>query len=340
MTTVLLLLLLACSHTPRVALEPVVITGSPELLDVVGLSNAEIITLATERRLRGDTEGALARLAVVIEQRPPPPEQADALYQLGLCHEREERFEQALAAYDRLVLSWPDSEVAQDGWFRRALCLEYLDRHREARRSLGHIDTAGGLDLHDRLTLDLQRGISLMRTGRVRAGAKLLESAEAAADGTDMATYLRGKARIARARALLDAAERLDLRGSQRSQERALEQRAAHIAAAEQQVAAAAYLGEPEWILEGLLVLGDAYLHLHEAMLESRPPRSLSEEGVALYREQVAERAAILQVKAWNHYDAGIAKAAEWRYVGRPLPQLVAARDAVGLEAEPPVPRP
>ncbi len=332
MTALVLAALLACAHRPApVTLEPVVITGSAQLLDVVGLTNPEIIDAAVERRLRGDTAGAIARLQIVIEQQPPAPEQALALYQLGLCHERDERFDEALAAYDRLVQTWPASVVSQDGWFRRALCLEYLDRHREARRSLERVETTRGLDLHDRLTLDLQRGISMVRSGRLRAGLRLLDSASAAAEGTELVPYLRGKAHVTRARVLLDAAASLELSGSQRRQERALEQRAAYLADAEQQIAAAAYMGEPEWILEGLLLLGQAYLELHAAMLASSPPRKLSDEATAVYREEVAQRSQILQVKAWNHFDTGVSKAGEWGYVGRPLAQLVAARDAIDL---------
>jgi tetratricopeptide (TPR) repeat protein len=331
MTSLVFLALLACAHVPQTPHEPVVITGSATLNDVSGLTNREIIERAIERRHRGDTQGAIARLRLVLDQSPPAPEQPDALYQLGLCHERDERFEEALAAYERLVTEWPEASVSKDGWFRRALCLEYLDRHREARRSLARVEAAEGFDLHDRLTLDLQRGISLVRSGRLRKGLALMDDALAAAEGSDMVTYLRAKAHITRARVLLEEATALDMTGSQRRQERALTQRAALLAAAEQQVAAAAYLQEPEWILEGLLLLGRGYQALYDDLLASAPPRGLGEDGVRLYREEVAERSHVLLVKAWNHYDTGVAKAGEWRYVGRPLPALIAARDAIDL---------
>ncbi len=336
MTLLVLALFLACAHRPApVALEPVVITGSAQLVDVMGLTNAQIIEVAIDRRLRGDTDGAIARLQLVIDQQPPVTEQAQALYQLGLCHERAERFANALAAYDQLVDSWPDAAVAQDGWFRRSLCLEYLDRHREARKSLARVETADGLNLHDRLTLDLQRGITLVRSGKTRAGLRLIDSATTAAEGTELVTYLRGKAHIAQARVLLDAADELTMRGSQRKQQKALERRAGYLAAAEQQVAAAAYLGEPEWILEGLLLLGQGYQSLYEDLMASAPPRKLSTEAQVIYLEEVAGRSQVLLVKAWNHYDAGVSKAGEWRYEGRPLPDLVAARDAVDLGSLP-----
>jgi len=336
MTLLVFVLFLACAHRPApVSLEPVVITGSAQLVDVMGSTYTEIIEVAIDRRLRGDTEGAIARLQLIIQQHPPVVEQAQALYQLGLCHERSERFSEALAAYDQLVDTWPDSAVAQDGWFRRALCLEYLDRHREARRSLVRVQTADGLNLHDRLTLDLQRGITLVRSGKIRAGLRLIDNATAAAEGTELVTYLRGKAHVTRARVLLDAADEQAMQGSQRKQQRALEQRASYLAAAEQQVAAAAYLGEPEWILEGLLLLGQGYQSLYEELMASAPPRQLSPEAQTIYLEEVAGRSQVLLIKAWNHYDAGISKAGEWRYEGRPLPDLVAARDAIDLGSLP-----
>lgn len=332
MTFLVLLLTVACGHhRPALSLEPIVITASPALVDVSGLSNTEIVAEAAERRLRGDTDGAIARLNLVIEQQPPPPELPDALYQLGLCHERAERFELALEFYERLVTRHPDASASQDGWFRRALCLEYLGRHRQARRALARVATTNGLDLHDRLTLDLQRGISLVRSGRTRAGLRLMDAALAAADGSDQVTYLRAKSHVTRARIWLEAAERHDLDLRAGRQAAVLELRASHIAAAEKEVAAAAYLGEPEWILEGLLLLGDAYASLHRDLLTSRVPKALDAEGALVYREKVEEQARVLIVKAWNHYDTGVAKAGEWRFVGRPLPQLVSARDAIDL---------
>ncbi len=332
MTFFVLLLTAACFHHPPVyALEPVVITASPEMVDVSGLTNSEIIDEAAERRLRGDTQGAIVRLELVLEQRPPPPELPDALYQFALCHEREDRFEQALSVYDRLVKEHPDALVTQDGWFRKGLCLDYLGRHREARRALSRVRTTQGLNLHDRLTLDLQRGISLVRGGRIRAGLALMDGALSAVEGSDQVTYLRAKAHVTRARVWLDSSADRDLDVPERKQLAVLEQRAEHLAAAEREVAAAAYLGEPEWILEGLLLLGDGYRDLHRDILDSRVPRDLDEESVAIYHAKVQERARVLIVKAWNHYDTGISKAGEWRYVGRPLPQLITAREAIDL---------
>ncbi len=332
MFNLLLFLSLACAHRPAtMTFDPVVITPAPQLADVSGLSNSEIIAEAAERRLRGDTAGARARLVLVISQTPAAEELPDALYQLGLCWERDESFEQALAAYDRLVGELPDAPAAQDGWFRRALCLEYMGKHREALQSLARVSTTQGLDLRDRITLDLQRGVSHLRAGRTRSGLRLIEQALVATEDSDLVPYLRAKAHTSRAELWLAEADRLQFTGSERRQVRVLEQRAAWLLQAEQEVAAAAWLAEPEWILTGLLRLGQGYQSLCDALVASRPPRDLSEEATAIYLDKLQERATLLQVKAWNHYDAGICKAEEWGYTGRPLPALIQARDAIDL---------
>jgi hypothetical protein len=155
---------------------------------------------------------------------------------------------------------------------------------------------------------------------------------------------------VARAREWTSEARDLALDGGQARQARRLEERAALLHRAEQEVAAAAYLKEPEWALEGLLVLGQGYEDLYDALLASPPPRGLDEEGRLRYREAVRDRARVLLAKAWKHYDEGVNVAARVGWVGRPLPDLEAARDAIDLsvvaapepapEAVPPAPEP
>ena len=62
--------------------------------------------------------------------------------------------------------------------------------------------------------------------------------------------------------------------------------------AAEQQVIAIARLGEPEYALAGLVMLGDAYIMLHDDMLAAPVPRRLSDEEEVLYRAELEGRVA------------------------------------------------
>ncbi|MBN1335457.1 MAG: tetratricopeptide repeat protein [Deltaproteobacteria bacterium] len=332
----LLAALLACAHVRVPDVDPVRLVA-PLLGSVPAypahVPDAALVEDAAARRLRGDLEGARGVLAFVLARETPSPAEAEALYQLGLCYEAEEETEVALAVYDRLVRTFPDAPVSQDGWFRRALCLESLGAHRQAVRSLERIRTSQGLDRHDRYTLDLQRGISLVRSGRRNKGLRLLDDALAATSDTEEVTYLRAKAYLTRARVWAEAAARIRFTGPDRRQARRLEERATYLRHAEAEVTAATALKEPEWILEGLLLLGRAYEDLRSDLLQASPPRGFSEEGVARWQAELETRTRILGTKAWRHYDEGVALAGRLGWVGRPLAELRAARAAIRLEA-------
>ena len=320
-------------HHPELAMPALLITGEQAPADISGRSAAEILELAVTRRVQGDIAGARLRLQTLLRLFPDSAEVPAARYQLALCFEREEAFRQAEEQYTILVRAHPDSPEALDAWFRRALCLEYLGDHREALRSLSHISNQDLPREEDLLILDLQRGISRVRAGRVRSGLRLMDAALNASQDESKG-YLKAKAHVTRARLLLQDAQRLHLRGGQKRSARQLETRARLIQRAEQEVATATTYREPEWILEGLLILGQAYLSLHEDLLASRPPRRLSKEARIVYEREIAQRAQVLQTKAWRHFDEGISLAGRLFYQGRPLPALIAARDGIQLSPQ------
>lgn len=334
------LLLLGCHpRPPEVHLEPVLVTGSPALETFSGKTANQILAAAIDRRRKGDLEGARIRLELLLKRFPDAEARPMARYQLGLCYEREEAFNQALEQYTLLVEHFPKARPARDAWFRRALCLEYLGRHREALRSMRHI-REGDLSDRDRWMLDVQRGISKVRAGRHRRGLRMLDAALDRAEEVDAPSYLRAKAHVVRAELLLGvAARRYDLQARREKRiVNELQERAELVLRAEREIAAATRLEEPEWILEGLLLLGNDYLHFQEALVSSPTPRRLEDEAARTYRQLLEERAQVLLLKAWRHYDEGIALAGRLQYTGRPVPALRQARDALKLE-EIPVPQ-
>lgn len=330
------LLLLSLLLTARSSIaEPDVQGPAPgqEALDFQkeNLSPELILDQAIERREQGDLDGAEARL-LYLETLGDSSIVPGVLYQSGILHEHREDFVRALSYYDLLVGGHPRDPVARDGWFRRALCLEYLGRHREARKSLDQIPTEDGLDYNDRLTLDLQRGILLVRQGRLHKGLSLLDTTLKATENAPQGQYLRAKGYVTRAEAWVQASNRLTLNGSQRRSVRHLKARAELLSRAQAEVAAALVLQVPEWALEGLLTLGAGYEQLAVDLVAIPPPRNLSEEQQVYYHQELERKAQILRTKAWSHYDAGLTVAAQLQYRGRPLPAIKAAKEALKLE--------
>ena len=316
---------------PQIEMAPITVQASSDGLGVDGLTAEEILLKANELSDRGDLKTSFSLLQFVLTHFESSESQASALYALGKLELRRgqterERFHAALAAFDTLVRRYPEAPESLDGLFKRALCYEELGEHRKALRSLNRIWKAEGFDVHDRYTLDLQTGITKVRMGRERAGLQLIERGLAATANTDLLPWLRAKAHTTKARVLLSAASTLPLTGREKRVVRNLQERARLIQMAEKEVTLATRLKEPDWILEGLYLLGQSFEALGEAVANSPAPSKLSPEAKAYYQEQVQLQGQRFQAKAWHHYDEGIALALRVGYRGYRVQALRNAR--------------
>jgi tetratricopeptide (TPR) repeat protein len=253
-------------------------------------------------------------------------------YQSGVLLEITEQWAKAVLAYERVEAGWPDTPSAVDAQFRRAYCLEETGEHKASIRVVRSLQRRGRWSPADEASMSLQRGIAETRSGRVRRGIRRILKA---LDSVQMdRTWIQAKARLALVRAQTDAAATIKLKGNRKAARR-LTRRSALIASAEKQ--AMFNLGEPEFALEGLLLLGDSYLALYEDMLQYPPPRSVPKDQREAYREAVGERAQVLWAKAHARYDEGVRVAARTQWVGSVTQRLVMARDRTA-PADPVVP--
>lgn len=247
-------------------------------------------------------------------------------YQSGVLAEVREDWSGAIAAYAAVAEGWPDSATAHDARFRRAYCLEELGEHRAATKAVKKLQREGRWSEDDERTMALQRGITELRSGKTRRGVRrILKALES---GQDDRTWIRAKARLALVRAQLGKAASMRLKGDKRAAKR-LRKRSALISASEKQAIVMFNLGEPEFALEGLLLLGDGYMELYDEMLNYPPPRSVDDPET--YRELVMEKASILLTKAHARYDEGVRVAARTQWVGSVTDRLKAKRDTLAV---------
>jgi tetratricopeptide (TPR) repeat protein len=252
-------------------------------------------------------------------------------YQLGVLHEVQERWEDAITVYSSVASKWPKSATASDARFRRAYCLEELGRHKEAIVAVKALQSDGRWSDADERTMQLQRGITEIRAGKTRKGIRrVLRHLDS---GTDSRTWIRAKARLALVRAQTEAAAEIVLKGDKKAARR-LKKRAKLIAASEKQAIVMFNLGEPEFALEGLMMLGDAYMRLYNDMLSYPPPRSISAADQASYRTAVQQKALILKTKAHARYDEGVRVAARTQWVGSVTQRLKDKRMATADPAQ------
>lgn len=296
---------------------------------------------AVERRKLGDYEGAEARLRYLAARQDGPSIELA----LGITLELEERYADALGCYDAVLAKWPNAPEATNAAFRRALVLGDLGRHAESlaqvrallRRGEGgsrRTSPRKSWTERDRQTLELVRGVEELDSGHVRRGLRRIHRTLVALQGTDAIPWIRARARAAVVHHLLDEAASIPLVGNKRAA-RNLKRRAALMSQAEDQVIAIARLKQVEYALLGVEQLGDAYMRLHDDMLAAPPPHRLTDEQVAIYRQEVASKAKILQAKAWRFYDEGVSLALRSGWQGHLAHDLKARRDAIDPLAPP-----
>lgn len=323
-----LLALLACAARAPVALYPLAEHQPPP--DLVGVFASQspdaLFEDAYTRLINDDLEGAEQRLVYLAGLPDGPPE---ALYHLGVVYELRGELETAISAYDLLLTQAPPEALTPNVHFRRGLCLEELGRFDEALRAFAKVPTSGGLSLNDRVTYDVARGVAMLRSGKEAKGIELLTAALSTTRRDPELAWILGKGWYTLARHDLDQAAALSLDAPERRVKKNLEARAGLLIDAEAKLVHVVEQHEPEWILRGLLDLGDAYVTLREDMLASPPPAGLSAEQAALYIAEVDKRTQVLIAKAFNAYDQGLIVAGTLGYDGALTETLRARREAL-----------
>jgi tetratricopeptide (TPR) repeat protein len=272
--------------------------SAPPLFDV-----DRTIDEAIDLRRNGDVAGSATLLAGIVDL-VPPERRGWYLYQRGIAEELRWHFAEARAFYEQAIAAGGDP--VPDARFRLALVLEDLGDPQGALAQMQILARERGFDEDDQLTVALQTGISEVDTGHRRSGVRTIESALAALEGTESHTWLRAKARYALAQALLAEADALALHGSQRKVVRRLKARVARITAAESQITALVYLKEPEWIVASMILLGDAWRALADALETAPPPASLTPEQVVIYQQNLDVYAENARTKAFHYWDQGV----------------------------------
>lgn len=293
------------------------------MITFLSLAFAGPIEDAIEVRQSGDLAGA-RNLLVALEPLVTEQERGWYFYQRGICEELDGHPDLAEGLYRQAI---DEGGVGLDARFRLSLVLEEQGRGREALAEIAGLDRIRGLDEDDEITIALLRGIAEVESGRIRMGVSRIERALARID--EGHGYMQAKARFALVQVILSEARKLSLDGPERRVVRRLKRRAVAIKDAEAQVVALTALGEPEWILAGLLALGDGYAALADAVAATPPPRKLTPEAAAIYRVEVGKKAENARTRAWHVWDQGVSLALRLEYESPRVAVLRARRDSV-----------
>lgn len=265
----------------------------------------ELLAEARRRAVVGDFEGTQIVAKQALEQ--PGPHDAEARYLLALGLEYGGRPEEALALYDVLLSAFTDPGRLADVRFRRAETLARLGRHEAA---LAQLDELGGAERTpgDRIKIDILRGLSELESSDRKIeeiGFERIQAALATAAPID-APWHQAQARARLAELAVNEAETIAFRGSRKRKARLMDDRAALVTLAADQIVPMIALEAPQWLLPTFLAAGRAHEDFGVAMLAESKVRGLNEAQRALYDQRVRERVEQVWVRASQYYDRGL----------------------------------
>lgn len=285
------------------------------------------------RRIRlADYEGARLLLDDAAGREDADIE--EILYLRGVSWELDRDYTSALGHYNDGLQRYPTGARAEDFAFRRAEVIGGLGRPDDALGLLEPFTSSLAQRGHaDQVKIRLVEAIWLAESGKQKIGLKrIAETLEEA--GADEVTFYQAKARATVVSIWAAQASALSLDVRERKQVKRLTKRGETLIAIEKQVTTIALLKEPEWVLAGLLTLGQSYEAVGTDLISVSPPRKLDPEVHALYRQAVAERGEVILVKALNHYQKGIDLALRLGWKSRRIGELEQARDSVADQIE------
>jgi hypothetical protein len=214
--------------------------------------------------------------------------------------------ERALGMYRAILDADPSGDLAPHMHMRIAECLGAVGKYTDALAELAILGDPAKWPYLDEKKIRLLGGSWQLASGD-RTGGTLALGEALAGMGPDEDAYYQALARAAIAKDLVAQADTYEFGAKEKRTVKALKARTALILQAEDQVVAAIDLKEPEWALEGLLVLGGAYERVGDDLLTVPPSKKLkTPEQRELYATTLKERVQILYVKSARYDEQGI----------------------------------
>ncbi|MCO4745188.1 MAG: hypothetical protein KC912_10405 [Proteobacteria bacterium] len=314
------------------AVEETALLEEPVAAEPEPATTAQVMSDAIRRIRLADYMGARLLLDEAVSREDVDLE--EVTYLRGVSWELDRDYTTALGLYNEGLGSFPEGARAEDFAFRRAEVIGGLGRPEDALDLL----TPFTRDLDERPQADqikirLVEATWLAEAGKRRKALKRIASTLEDADPSDVPFY-QAKARAAVCRLWAEDADQLDLDVAERKQVKRLTSRGATLVAIEKQVTTIALMEEPEWVLDGLLTLGDSYAAVGLDLIAVEPPKKLAPEVHTLYRQAVAQKSEVVLIKALNHYQSGIDLALRLGWQSRRVGELETARDALAVTIE------
>lgn len=247
----------------------------------------------------GACDGAVPLLEELVASHPRAREVPTALFDLGLCRERQGDLDSSLLAYGDVLHSHRRSTVFRDALFRRGLTHAALADPRRALADFSRLRRTGAArDQREKAVLRLQLGACHGALGRTARAARLVVQAQETLEQVDLhedpdAAWYLAQAHVVLGDLLADGMERVSLDTVDGDQQRErLARRLELFSQARDHYLATQSYDSPLWICAAGARLGQLYERAREDLLAAPPPSLLTEEQAALYHAELVRRTA------------------------------------------------
>ncbi len=230
-----------------------------------------------------------------------------AAFNAGRCLELLHRDREAIERYRMVTENMPRSKDWVDAMFRLAGVYQELDENSRAISVLNRLLSRQSLTASDRMDAMVLLGESLMNHGDLLLAERKFHDALRFFRKHEKEEYLdpspaaRSEFRLAElATGRFQAAP---LRLPEERMKKDLENKARLLLLAQAGYLRTMRWGDADWATAAGYRIGKLYLDLHEAMEKSPAPEDLSDEEVAVYRDLLKERLAVLLRKALKVFE-------------------------------------
>ena len=262
----------------------------------------------------------------VVELAPLSDWAPPSLYNMAVCYEFSQEYEQSLALYDRILDDYPGDPLAKDATFRKGLVYEQMGAPAKARRIFRQAmhNRALRLTQADYDAAAIQRDIALLHMGRTRRGVRrLLEHIEAyeALDRESQGPrlYWIAKANVGLGRVLSAHAADIPMtltpwhriaaiapwNSDSELLGRQLDERGADLMAARGRYNLAVDTRVKEWTLAAIYFMARDYEVLYRDLVAAPPPKELDDVAAEEWRHALIDKSYPALVKAYRLYVQG-----------------------------------
>jgi tetratricopeptide (TPR) repeat protein len=287
----------------------------PQSVDAI----EDLVQLAVQRLGEGDFEAAHRLFDQASTTKDVPPQlAAEIAYHRANAHALAGRWPEALASYDHILATFADSHRHTDARFRRSEVLIELGDLLSARRELRVLERHRDLSEEDRARVQIVLAIVDLDRRPTRSTARLVRALERAPQSLAAFYRARGIARLATS--CLDAAPPFP--AAEARSKRLLARRLADLRTAQTHLDTLIRLGEPEWILDGVLTVARGLDTLADDLLVAPVPRRLTTDQQEHYERGLVEQAQHLWLRALKFTDEGKQAATRLSWSGRRVDEL------------------